>query len=159
MKLATLSELAELTGKTWRTIRKRLKDRGIRPTKADRKSEWYRTDRALAAVYEPVQPLPKDALNLEQQRARHSKALADSRELDLAFRRGELASLPAIEKELAYALAVFRSNTLAIPTRVAPELEGRTAAEIKAILDRETRQLLESIANFDFATCKDAVAG
>ena len=64
--------------------------------------------------------------------------------------RGDLVSLAVVEKLLGQAVMNIRTNALALPSKVAAALENRSAAEIRAALDREIRRLLEHIASFDF---------
>ena len=85
---------------------------------------------------------------LERSRTRLANEQAESAKLKNELQRGDSVSLRSAEQQLTLALSNVRTNTLAIPTKLAPLLENRSAAEIKATLEREIRACLEAIADF-----------
>jgi len=90
-----------------------------------------------------------ERFELERARSRLANEQADSAALRNAEVRDELVRLPVIEKIIGNAVTVLRANTLALPTKLAPELEGLSTPEIKAVLDREARAALEAFAAYD----------
>jgi phage terminase Nu1 subunit (DNA packaging protein) len=93
-----------------------------------------------------------ETVHWTRERTRLAREQADSSQLKNAELRGELVRLQVVERLVGQAMAIFRTNTLALSSKLSPSLEGRTAAEIKTIIDREARRLLEGIASFDFRT-------
>src|SRR5262249_51277096 len=96
-----------------------------------------------------------ERLELERARARLANEQADAAALKNSESRGELVRLPLVEKIFGMTMPVFKANTLAIPSKLAPELAGLSAPEIKAVLDREAAQLLEGFASFDLRAEQD----
>ena len=71
MKEISINELAELTGKTSGTVKKRLSE--IQPVRTDRRGAYYASPEALAAIYDREQRTLDDLLREERD------MLADSR--------------------------------------------------------------------------------
>ena len=71
MQEISINELAELTGKTYRTVKKRLD--GIKPVRTDRRGAYYCSPEALAAIYDREQKTLDELLREELD------MLADSR--------------------------------------------------------------------------------
>jgi len=76
-----------------------------------------------------------EAVELNRQRSRLAREQADAKALENAASRQDLVPLSMIEREFSGLLAEIRTNALAIPSKVAPELEGlswRAAGDARA---------------------------
>ncbi len=98
--------------------------------------EWY-----FANNYEKVE--------LERSRTRLANEQAESAKIKNEQQRGDTVSLRSVVRQVSLALSTVRTNVLAVPTKLAPILEHRPAAEIKAELEREILACLEAITDFD----------
>ena len=87
-------------------------------------------------------------LSLTGERARLAKVQRELGELKLAVEREDLAPLSLIEQEFGALLAEIRTNALAIPTKIAPELEGQDCAERQATLEKAIFELLDRAAGW-----------
>lgn len=108
-------------------------------------------EKALAWVRSNILP-PEDAAAHDQsgfatQRARLTAARADLAEMDRLTKAGKLIDRAAVVEMNAKVATLVKTRILAIPSKVAPRLVGKTAPEIAAILTTECREALEAIAN------------
>lgn len=86
---------------------------------------------------------------LNRTRARLNRAMAENAELKAAASRGDLVSLAAIGREFGKLLAEIRTNALAIPSKLTPELEGLTTApERYAAVEHVIHELLDHCARW-----------
>ena len=84
------------------------------------------------------------------EKARLTKAQADSAEVEAAKSRGEVCSMDMVERNLANLFAEIRANLRNIPDRVVTGIVGQTdERKIKAILLREIDETLVSLAEAD----------
>lgn len=82
---------------------------------------------------------PKDRLHRLQ---------ADNLEMTMAERRGLLVSATAIEPAMAAAMVAARERLLQARKRLAAAAEGKTAAEIEALLDAEHADFLRRMSRW-----------
>jgi phage terminase Nu1 subunit (DNA packaging protein) len=143
-------ETAQLLGISAEALRKAVRDRGC-PVVAQ-------SGKGVDAVYDwpsvvawRVRDVTGKRLDLAAERARLARAQAIRAESENAHRAGDLVSLALVERVVGGSMIVFRDRALGIPSKLAPELAGLTIPEIKAAIDRELRELLDFVANFDFA--------
>jgi len=87
-----------------------------------------------------------ERLELDRQRARLTAAQAELANLKHAETAGDLAPLSVIERSLKSLFAEIRTNVLALPSRLAPELEGQTAPERQATIERAAHEILDRLA-------------
>lgn len=88
--------------------------------------------------------------DFEIHRARLYKARADAAEIDLALRMGEVIHGDIAEELFTDCIRKMRSKVLAMPTRLAPQLEG--VCDIKAIyslLREACHDTLTEVADYD----------
>ncbi len=78
--------------------------------------------------------------DIRRQRARLLRANADSAEMELAQKRGELIPIEVFRVEMGSMITTLRANLLNLPGRVAPQLEGENRAVIKHKLRNEVFQ-------------------
>lgn len=84
------------------------------------------------------------------EKARLTKAQADTAEIELAKARSDVASVAQIERNLANLFAEVRTNIRNIPDRVVSSLIGSTdEREFKAVLLREIDLVLTALAVSD----------
>jgi hypothetical protein len=74
---------------------------------------------------------------------RKETAIANLRELELAEKRGDLVSRKEAEAAWENASVCLRDGILSVPDRIALQLEGRTAREIREMMMTELRRALE----------------
>ncbi len=89
-----------------------------------------------------------EKLELDRARTRLANEQAITAALKNAETQRDLVPLSMVEKAWAGLLAELRTNALAIPTKLAPELEGQTVAERKATLDKAVFDLLDRVVAF-----------
>lgn len=123
MKLVSQSELAELTGKAWRTIAKRLREGDV----GQQKGELWRSDQALEAIYGQ-----QDTNQLED--ARTQLAIEQTARLarERAIAEGDLFSLSAIADEVAKLVASTVTRLHSIPDAVAQRFDANVAPRVRA---------------------------
>lgn len=145
MKLVSLTELADLTGMTWRTVRKRLSERGVEPKSRTPKSALFDSGEALAALYERG-ALDAGELNPEQERARRDKEAADKLAMENELRRGELLDANLIGEDISRWLTVFRSAMLRAPSKLAPLVNPEKPSMARALIETELHQILTELS-------------
>lgn len=157
-KLVTARELSKIFGKTERTIF-RWKDEGI--PFADGKYDtaacidWY-VEREIARRLSET--ADGEVLDLNAERARHSKEQADKLEMENATRRGLLMDANAVAALWAKIAVSAKTLLLAIPSKAAPLLVGKKIAEIKDILETHVHECAIAIAGDPLGESLDATA-
>lgn len=103
----------------------------------------YLQDRSVGAGH--VGPIDYQA-----EKARLTKAQADTAEIELAKARADVVGIKLIERNLSNLFAEIRSNIRNIPDRVVSSLIGMTdEREFKNILTREIDLVLSALAEAD----------
>jgi phage terminase Nu1 subunit (DNA packaging protein) len=137
MKLVNPSELAELTGKTWRTVTRRLAEAGIEPRKRSKKSDVYASDVALEAIYAAAAG-SNEALDLQAERARLAKWQADKTEQEVELRAGRMLDRDQVAAWVADDYATVKARLVQIPDAVAAALPidvaQRVAADVRTLI-------------------------
>lgn len=102
----------------------------------------YLQERSLRTDSSPI--------DYHMEKARLTKAQADSAEIEAAKARGEVCSVSVIERNLAGVFAEVKTNVRNIPDRVVSGLIGMTdEREFKAVLLREIDLVLDALAESD----------
>ena len=102
----------------------------------------YLQERSLRTDSSPI--------DYHMEKARLTKAQADSAEVEAAKSRGEVCSVATIERNLAGLFAEVKANLRNIPDRVVSGLIGMTdEREFKAVLLREIDLVLDALAESD----------
>lgn len=142
MKLVSESELASLTGKSWRTVKRRLTDAGLDPTQKEGPANLYASDQALDAIYAP--DALTGELDLQTERARLAKWQADKTEQDVQLRGARMLEMDAVEFWVAGMLSTVKARLVQIPDAVGQHVdEQHTAAVTEAV----RRYILEALAD------------
>jgi phage terminase Nu1 subunit (DNA packaging protein) len=142
VRLVSQPDLVELTGKTWRTVTKRLKDAGVVPRKRVANAELFASDKALAVIYGVVD----QASELERNHARLAAARADRMEQDLALRAGELLDADVALAWIEDMAVTVKSRLAQIPDAVANEIDVRYSATVAAAVRKLIDQALTELS-------------
>lgn len=86
-----------------------------------------------------------DEADFWKEKALHEKAKRELAELKLSERRGELYEASTVESVLIELLTDFRTQLLGLGHKLSPRLEGRTAAQISAIIDSDIESILREL--------------
>jgi hypothetical protein len=87
----------------------------------------------------PISPIGEARLKKEE-------ALARMRELQANVLEGKLLSAADVRACWAAAMAALRDRAMGMGDRIATRGAGRTAEELRKIVDAEVRDLLEAVA-------------
>jgi hypothetical protein len=82
-------------------------------------------------------------------RARRDEAIARKYELANEMATGRVALIEDVAREFASHLAVIRNHFLGLGFKLAPLLAGKSAIEIKRLLDEEVVRILETLCALD----------
>lgn len=146
MKAVSGSQLADLTGKTWRTVKRLLDGAGISPLRREGPAYLYDSAAALAAIYARATP-DGNGLDLTVERARLASEQADRLAIQNAITRGEIGRLSVWQHELEGVFLAIRAGVLSLPTRLAPQMDC-SLNERKARLETACRDILRAIAEY-----------
>jgi hypothetical protein len=151
-KLWTISELSVELDVDRRTMAKRLE--GLEPDqnetdKAGREHRQYKLARVVGHL------MGKGAgaeLDLDHERARHSKEQADRAAMENEVRRGELIDQAQLEPALERAMVTFRQKMLGLGTKLGPLVNPDKPNAARDIIDAEHERLLTELSqHFDEA--------
>lgn len=117
MREVSGNELANLTGKTWRTVKSALEAGGVRPLRREGRSDLYDSQAALLAIYRPDSDSEYD-----DQRQRLAAAQAEKVEHENRIRRGILAQRADVVRFWTECLANMRAKILAMASKLGPQL-------------------------------------
>lgn len=126
LDLVSLSDLATLTRRDRRTIRKALA--GVAPAKRDGKTIWYSAPVALDAIYTGT------ALDPQRERARLDAARADLAELQAATRRGELLEVRDVRDTWSRRVLAWKERLRALPAAATVYVPGFDKAMARQLL-------------------------
>ena len=145
MKQVSGAELSALTGKAWRTCKRRLDAAGVTPLEKRGAADLFDSVVALSAIY--ATDTPAEGLDLTSERARLACAQADLAQLDLAEQRGELVRAADVLKQWQTTFASVRARLLLIPSRLAARAyAGATLAEVEAVITAGIHEALIELA-------------
>lgn len=82
----------------------------------------------------------------EKSLERFRAANAEWREMDLAERRKLLVSVAAVRSEILRAMETLRETLLRLHVVLSPRLEGQPLPKISALIEAETRGMLDTLA-------------
>lgn len=161
MKPITLTEIADLTGKAWRTVKKVVASAGIDPIKRTPRADLYDSEAVLRALYETRSTIDEDeALDPVQEKARRDKEAADKLAMENAVRRGELARRADVTRFWSDCQAAARAKFLGIAPKLAPQLRNIGDANvIAAAIRAEACAALAEFADFEPGGFAGVVAG
>ena len=142
MPLISGSQISDLTGASWRTVRKRLDAAGLSPTRDGAADMWESTT-ALRAVLVEAKP---NGLDPQQERARKDAAQALKTEMENQRRAGELMVAADAAAAWAAHISAAKTKLLSLPTKLPPLLEGKPAPVMATLLRTEVHAALRELA-------------
>jgi phage terminase Nu1 subunit (DNA packaging protein) len=157
MREVSGSELAALTGRTWRIVKAALERAGVDPIRKKGPAHLFDSEVALRVIYLGDNRLDAAADELEgvdfsaliDQRQRLAAAQAEKVETDNAIRRGKVADLVEVEKFWSDCTANARAKLLAVPSKLSPRLVNiADAAIIGAGIRGEIVAALAELADY-----------
>jgi hypothetical protein len=144
LRPANLSELAELTGKSWRTVKRRLNDAGVQPIEKGKKSDIFDSAKALEAIY-VVASVESATLDLQDERARLAKWQADKTEQEVELRAGRMLDLDAVVGWISDDYAIVKARLTQIPDAVSAALSAdiapRVSADVRTLIHEALAEL------------------
>lgn len=117
MREVSGSELAELTGRTWRTIKGLFEQAGLRPKRVDGRAHLYDSEAALRVIF-----LPDGSGDFDDQRQRLAAAQSEKIERDNAVRRGDLVGRKDADRFWSDCISNARARMLAVGAKLGPRL-------------------------------------
>lgn len=91
----------------------------------------------------------EDGLDLSAERARLAKEQADAKEMENAIGRGELVRIDDIVKQFEDQLLKSKVKLLAVPTKVAAEVNAaKDVKECKAIIEEAVKEALSELVGY-----------
>ena len=96
-----------------------------------------------------------DNVNFWKEKGLHERAKRELAELKLSKTKSEVYEAAVVESVLTELLTNFRNKLSGLPSKYAPQLEGKTREEIYSVLtsavEEELEELSEGVADVDFA--------
>lgn len=130
----SISGLSVLTGMDRRTIGKRLA--GMDPAKVIGKAKHYATPEALRAIY--LGGDTGEALDVQQESAKHKKAQTEKLNLEIALLKGDLVTGDQAKSKWADMVTAMRAKMLSLPSKLAVRVTGMDTKEVET----ESRDLV-----------------
>ncbi len=155
MTTISITALANLTGRTWRTIRSRLQAAGVDPIGHEGRSDLFDSVPALAAIYE-IDRSKVGELDLQAERAALAKAQRLRLETDAAVRLGELLRTEDVTRDVGAMISNCRSRLLAIPGHVSQVLPTADTARVVAVVREKVYEALAELATYEPGSALDA---
>ena len=90
-----------------------------------------------------------DGVNFWKEKGLHEKAKRELAEVKLAKTRGELYEATTVETAFIEMLSILRTHLLGLPSKMAPQLEGKSRVDIYNILATEIEEKLKEMSIYD----------
>jgi phage terminase Nu1 subunit (DNA packaging protein) len=149
MNLAT-NQLAELLGLSARRIQQLAEEGVIIKAGRGRYKAAESIQNYIRFLQEKERSANEGEADYFKERALHEKAKREMAEIELAVIKGEIHRSEDVKVVMNDMIAAFRSKVLALPTKLAPQLAGKTEIPIvKELLNREIREALTELAEYD----------
>ena len=144
----SINQLQQLTGSSYRTIKKRLAD--LDPVSSEGNVIYYDPKRALPIFYGQDDDSGFKRSELDIEKTRFEKARADKTELEVEVIRAKLLPADVVEQVWGDILARFRARMLAVPTRLATVLKNQTdTLVIEAEIREKVYEALNELSEYD----------
>ena len=156
----SIRELQEITGRDWRTVKKRIE--GLNSVGKKRNALLFESKDAIEKVLLPdleekiklklknLDGVAKAAYSSDFDDHRIKKAKADKLELELAEKRKELVRIDEVVEEVENKLSVVRTSFLALPSNCATALSIIVEpSEIEAELSEQVNMILAELSRED----------
>lgn len=149
MKLYDKNAVAKFLDMTPKNV-ERLTQKGILQTKQGNLYSLMEASRAYVRYLRDRNPETQEAVDLNEERAKLTKAKRLNEELDLSVKKGELHRTEDIEKIMTATLINFKSRLSAIPAEEAEKLATMTdKAKIFLYLNGKIKEALNELSNFE----------
>lgn len=89
-----------------------------------------------------------DEIDYMAEKARHEKAKREIAEIRLARIKGDVYDKRTVELVMTEQLANLRTQLLGLPTKLAPQCEGKSKEEIYTFLTREIEEKLAELSEY-----------
>ncbi len=129
------AQLQDLTGKSYKTIRSKLRDAGLTPVRKDGRTQWWNPQTALPVI------LGRGVSALDAERTRESKERADKLSLENAEKRGKVIPVETAVWAVGQRLSALRSRFRGIPTA------ARTRLGISRDLSQSLLEMIDEALN------------
>ena len=149
MKLYDKNAVAKFLDMTPKNV-ERLTQKGILQTTQGKLYSLAETNRAYIRYLRERNPETQEAVDLNEERAKLTRAKRLNEELDLSVKKGELHRAEDIEKIMTATLINFKSRLSAIPAEEAEKLATMTdKAKIFLYLNGKIKEALTELSNFE----------
>ena len=116
-----LRELEELTGASFKTLKKRLEKAGLEPVKTTPKGNFYNPQEALKAIYTEQN---SEELNLQEERAKLARAQTEKTQYEADKMKEKLICAEEVKTAWAKYINNVRSKFLLLPLKISKDLKG-----------------------------------
>ena len=106
---------------------------------------------SLERIYNKNNQNSCENVSFEEERALHEKAKREIAELKLGELKNDLHKTADIVYLVGNMVIVFRRTLLALPSKMATSLAGKTPEDINEILTKEINRALKELSEFDAA--------
>lgn len=106
---------------------------------------------SLERIYNKNNQNSCENVSFEEERALHEKAKREIAELKLGELKNDLHKTTDIVYLVGNMVIVFRRTLLALPSKMATSLAGKTPEDINDILTKEINRALKELSEFDAA--------
>lgn len=149
MKLYDKNAVAKFLDMTPKNVQ-RLTEKGILQTKQGGLYSLAEATHAYIKYLRDRNPENEENIDLNEERAKLTKAKRLNEELDLSVKKGELHKAEDIEKIMSATLINFKSRLSAIPAEEAEKLANMTdKAKIFIYLNGRIKEALAELSNFE----------
>lgn len=149
MKLYDKNAVAKFLDMTPKNV-ERLTQKGILQTVQGNLYSLADANRAYIRYLRDRNPETQEAVDLNEERAKLTRAKRLNEELDLSVKKGELHRAEDIEKIMTSTLINFKSRLSAIPAEEAEKLATMTdKAKIFLYLNGKIKEALNELSNFE----------
>jgi phage terminase Nu1 subunit (DNA packaging protein) len=149
MKNVSVNELANLTGKQWRTVKSRLDAAGLTAVAHSRNATLYASADALEAIYAVSGAAGE--LHLDEERARLAKEQADKLAIENALTRGEIMYTTDMAEAMGVCYEAARAKLRAAGSKLGVILDPTNPKRARDLIDREHNEVLTELADLDVA--------
>jgi hypothetical protein len=138
--LLNTSELARRSGLNRATVKSKLETKGVQPREAKAKEKLYDADEALAALQQD------GTTGLRKAQTAKTAVEAARVKLKLDKERGELVAIQDVREDVQELVKRINQHfAVTWPGVVAPQLKGKSVAQIEAALRRDAENFFNDL--------------
>lgn len=140
---STYEEMSNMTGKTYRTIRKKIS--GLEPIRKEGGRLYFDTTVALPMIYKDNRQ--KEGLDLQQERAKLAKEQRKKTRLQNEEIEGKLINAEEAKEEWTKYILNCRAKLLALPNKITPQVANQSShSQIHNIIKKNVYDALNELA-------------